>query len=64
MIYSRKSLQSGEEIVVPPPEEPPGGEEAKVRICHKPNGKNSHTITVLQVHLDHGDTLGPCPGGR
>ena len=55
-------------IIPPPPVEPPGVEEGKVTICHKPHGKNPHTITVsrsaLQAHLDHGDTLGPCPDGR
>jgi hypothetical protein len=55
-------------IPPPPPEEPPGVEEGKVTICHKPDGKNPHTITVaqsaLQAHLDHGDTLGACPDGR
>ena len=43
-----------------PPDE--GGD--KVTICHKPNSKNPHTITIsrsaLQAHLDHGDTIGPC----
>ena len=45
----------------PPPED--GGD--KVTICHKPNSKNPRTITIsrsaLQAHLDHGDTIGPCP---
>ncbi|MCB9422127.1 MAG: FecR domain-containing protein [Ardenticatenaceae bacterium] len=48
------------------PEPPPsdaGGHQ--VTICHKPNSKNAHTITVdqsaVQAHLDHGDTLGACP---
>jgi hypothetical protein len=47
---------------VPPPTatpEPPT-EEPKVTICH-----NGNTISVdasaVQAHLDHGDTLGPCP---
>jgi hypothetical protein len=49
----------------PPPPPPPGhDEDAKVHICHNPNSKNPHTITVsrsaVQAHLDHGDTLGPC----
>jgi len=46
----------------PPPEE--GGSD-KVIVCHKPNSKNPHTLTIsrsaLPAHLGHGDTLGPCP---
>ncbi len=38
--------------------------EGDVVICHKP-GQSQQTMTVsrsaLQAHLDHGDTLGPCP---
>ncbi len=45
-----------------PPAELPGG---KATICHKPNGKNPHTLVVSQAavpaHLGHGDHLGPCP---
>jgi hypothetical protein len=42
-----------------------GGE--KQAVCHVPPGnpENAHTIVVsvsaVQTHLDHGDTLGPCP---
>ena len=40
-----------------------GGE--KVLICHKPNKKGGHTISVsasaVSAHLAHGDKLGPCP---
>lgn len=40
-----------------------GGE--KVLICHKPEKKGGHTISVsssaVPAHLAHGDTLGPCP---
>ncbi len=52
-------------IVVTPPDEgeTPAGE--KVLVCHKPNGKNPHTLSIAQAavpaHLGHGDTLGPCP---
>jgi hypothetical protein len=48
----------------PPPSPAPRGGD-KVTICHKPNSKNPRTITIsrsaLQAHLDHGDTIGPCP---
>jgi hypothetical protein len=56
-----------EEVTPLPTESPPVQEDpdSKVTICHKPNAKNPHTITIsrsaLQTHLDHGDTLGPCP---
>ena len=39
----------------------------KQSVCHIPPGNpdNAHTIVVddsaVQTHLDHGDTLGPCP---
>ena len=40
-----------------------GGE--KVLICHKPDKKGGHTISVsssaVSAHLGHGDKLGPCP---
>ena len=49
--------------VVVPPEWPDDG--AKVAVCHKPESKNPHTITIsqsaLKAHLGHGDTIGPCP---
>ena len=55
-------------VVVPPPWPPPWippGEGGKVTICHNASGNNPHTIEVsrsaLQSHLNHGDTLGPCP---
>ena len=46
-----------------------GGTEAtggeKVLICHKPDKKGGHTLSVaapaVPAHLGHGDTLGPCP---
>jgi len=51
-----------EEPVLPPPE---SGDGEKVTVCHKPNSKNPHEITIsssaLNAHLAHGDTLGPCP---
>ena len=40
-----------------------GGE--KVLICHKPDKKGGHTLSVsssaVPAHLGHGDKLGPCP---
>jgi Domain of unknown function (DUF5666) len=53
-------------IVINPPEE--GGEQTsgeKVLVCHKPNKKSAHTLSLppsaVPAHLGHGDTLGPCP---
>lgn len=44
-----------------PPAE--GGEE-KVLVCHKPDKKGGHTLSIarsaLPAHLAHGDKLGPC----
>lgn len=46
----------------------PRGEE--VTVCHIPSGNpsNTQTITVnasaVNVHLNHGDTLGACPEGE
>ncbi len=52
-----------EDTPAPPPL--PGETGAKVTLCHKPDSKNPHTITVdqsaVQAHLNHGDTLGACP---
>ena len=40
-----------------------GGE--KVLICHKPDKKGGHTLSIsssaVPAHLGHGDKLGPCP---
>ena len=40
-----------------------GGE--KVLVCHKPDKKGGHTLSIsssaVPAHLGHGDTLGPCP---
>jgi len=53
-------------MIHPTPAPPAGDDDDKVTICHKPNSKNAHTITVsrssVQSHLEHGDTLGPCSG--
>ena len=49
----------------PPPPPPPDEDGEKVTVCHKPNSKNPHSITIsksaLPAHLAHGDTLGACP---
>ena len=41
------------------------GEGEKVLVCHKPDKKGGHTLSLPQsavpAHLGHGDTLGPCP---
>jgi hypothetical protein len=37
----------------------------KVLVCHKPDKKGGHTLSIpspaVPAHLGHGDTLGPCP---
>lgn len=42
---------------------PDGGE--KVLVCHKPDKKGGHTLSIsssaVPAHLGHGDKLGPCP---
>jgi hypothetical protein len=46
-------------------ETPAGGGGEKVLICHKPDKKGGHTLSVssaaVPAHLAHGDKLGPCP---
>jgi hypothetical protein len=43
----------------------PADNGEKVLICHKPNKKGGHTLSLPQAaipaHLGHGDTLGACP---
>lgn len=43
-----------------------GGE--KVLVCHKPDKKGGHTISIaspaVPAHLAHGDRLGACPSGK
>jgi uncharacterized protein DUF5666 len=45
-------------------EVPGGGEGGKVLVCHKPDKKGGHTLSIsssaVPAHLGHGDTLGPC----
>jgi len=46
-------------------EETPSEGGEKVLVCHKPDKKGGHTISIaspaVPAHLAHGDTLGPCP---
>jgi uncharacterized protein DUF5666 len=46
-------------------EVPSDGEGDKVLVCHKPNKKGGHTLSIsssaVPAHLGHGDKLGPCP---
>lgn len=46
-------------------EVPSDGEGEKVLICHKPDNKGGHTLSIsssaVDAHLGHGDKLGPCP---
>ncbi len=41
------------------------GNEQKVLVCHKPDKKGGHTISIAEAavpaHLAHGDILGACP---
>ena len=40
----------------------------KVTICHRPESEKKPVVTItvsesaVDMHLAHGDTLGPCPG--
>jgi hypothetical protein len=40
-----------------------GGE--KVLVCHKPEKRGGHTLSIsssaVPAHLGHGDKMGPCP---
>ena len=55
-------------IVITPPDdggtEPPTNGE-KVLVCHKPDKKGGHTLSIpppaVPAHLGHGDKLGACP---
>lgn len=46
-------------------EVPSDGEGEKVLVCHKPDKKGGHTLSIsssaVSAHLGHGDKLGPCP---
>ena len=45
-------------------EVPSDGEGEKVLVCHKPNKKGGHTLSIsssaVDAHLGHGDKPGPC----
>lgn len=54
-------------VVIFQPEEqvePPSAESGKVTVCHKPNKRGGHSITIarpaLPAHLAHGDYVGTC----
>jgi len=56
------------EIIVLGPSEaetPVAGKGEKVLICHKPDKKGGHTLSIpssaVPAHLAHGDKLGQCP---
>ena len=63
-----ESSGSGEKNPAPPPTRPPEVKSSNTHgtfvVCHKPNKKGGHTLTVggsaLESHLKHGDKLGPC----
>lgn len=52
-------------IIVKPAEENEPTNGKKVLICHKPDKKGGHTLSIAEpavpAHLAHGDKLGPCP---
>ena len=52
-------LNVGEEEI------PSDGGGEKVLVCHKPDKKGGHTLSIsasaVDAHLGHGDKLGPCP---
>lgn len=53
-------------IIIEMPDQPdgPGDETGKATVCHKPDKKGGHTLTISQsavpAHLGHGDYLGAC----
>src|SRR5687767_12803113 len=54
------------EATTPPTTTSTGGHQP-VTLCHKPGTPAEQELTVdnssvVQAHLAHGDTLGPCPG--
>jgi hypothetical protein len=52
-------------IVLDPEEDESTGNPEKVLVCHKPDKRGGHTLSIAEpavsAHLAHGDTLGACP---
>lgn len=52
-------------IILEMDEDSSTGEGEKVLVCHKPDKKGGHTLSIAQpavpAHLAHGDKLGACP---
>lgn len=52
-------------IVLDATENETGGEAGKVLVCHKPDKKGGHTLSIAEpavtAHLAHGDKMGACP---
>jgi hypothetical protein len=52
-------------VILHTSDEGASGEGGKVLVCHKPDKKGGHTLSIAEpavpAHLGHGDTLGPCP---
>jgi hypothetical protein len=46
-------------------EDMPAGGGEKVLVCHKPEKRGGHTLSIsssaVPAHLGHGDKMGPCP---
>ena len=52
-------------IILEAEEDGPSANGEKVLVCHKPDKKGGHTLSIaapaVPAHLAHGDKLGPCP---
>jgi len=52
-------------VVLKTSDEGGSGNGGKVLVCHKPDKKGGHTLSIAEpavpAHLAHGDKLGPCP---
>jgi hypothetical protein len=53
------------DTAAPPPTETSAPQAVQITICHNPDKKGGKTMVVdaseLPKHLEHGDTIGPCP---